>query len=320
MTVRFYSSADPGAPAVRGNTAGDIINLIDKCLVTGYGTKSPAGWSKPFTGTNVAAFKTGAGSNGMYLRIEEPVDTNTSYPSAKVRGFETMTDVNTGNGPFPQPSLLPNGLFWYKSYSGSAAADPRQWWIVASESFLIFMIQTYPSQWVGNPGYYSELFMFGDLENTGPNDAYATIILGETATSGNSSQDWPMESVSTNATKSGLYMPRAYTGIGASIQAGMAHDTSKSGVSGWGSNSSYLQYPHGPDGALLMSKVWVHQPGSTNQAALRGTIPGIWAPLQGGLSRLDTFAGQGQLAGKNFMVWAHYSTRCAVEISDTWGT
>ncbi|UTQ79893.1 tail assembly protein [Xanthomonas phage HXX_Dennis] len=320
MTVRVYSSADPGAPAVRGNTAGDIINLMDKCLVTGYGSKAGAGWTKPFTGTNVAAFKTGAGSNGMYLRIEEPVDTNTNYPSAKVRGYETMTDVNTGNGPFPAPSRLPNGLFWYKSYSGSAAADPRQWWVVASESFVIFMIQTYPSQWSSSPGYYSELFMFGDLQNTGPNDAYATIILGETSTSGNSSQIWPMDSVNVASTRSGLYMPRAYTGIGGEIQAGWHHDYVKSGVSDWGSDSSYLQYPHGPDGALYMSPVWVHQPGGTNAAAIRGTLPGVWVPLQRGLARLDTFAGQGQLAGKNFLVWQHYTARAAIEISDTWGT
>lgn len=318
MTVRVYSSADAGAPAVLGNTAGQLINLLEKCLVTGYGSKAGAGWTKPFSGTNVAAFKTGAGSNGMYLRVDEPV-TAGNYPNAKVAGFETMSDVNTGNGRFPSASVLPDGLYWYKSYSGATAADPRQWWLVANESFVILMIQTYPSQFVISPGYYSEMYCFGDLENTGPNDAYATILQGQTSTSGNSSGNFPLDSVTMGNTRSGLYMPRSYTGLGGSIQCGWAHDYVKSGVSEWGGNNGYLQYPHGPDGALLLSPVWVHQPGGVNGSNLRGTLPGIWAALQRGLARLDTFNGQGPMAGKQFMVWSHYSANAVIEISDTWG-
>ena len=43
MTVRIYSSSDAGAPVLRGNTPGDLINLLEKCLVTGYGSKAGAG-------------------------------------------------------------------------------------------------------------------------------------------------------------------------------------------------------------------------------------------------------------------------------------
>ncbi|QZI85842.1 hypothetical protein CPT_Suso_039 [Stenotrophomonas phage Suso] len=318
MTVRFYSSADAGAPAVRGNTAGDMINVFDKCLVAGYGSKSPAGWSKPFTGTNVAVFKTGAGSRGMHLRMSEPVSAG-SYAKADVAGFETMSDVNTGTGRFPSANTLPDGVYWYKKYSGAADADPRQWWLVANESFVIFMIQTYPSSFASNPGYYSEMYCFGDLENTGPNDAYATIIQGQTSTSGNSSGNFPMTSAGTGNTQSGLYMPRSYTGIGGSLQAGWLHDYGKAGDTTWGSPSCYLQYPHGPDGALLLSPIWVTEPGGVNGSNIRGTVPGMWGPLQRGLARLDTFDGQGQMAGKKFMVWAHYNSRAVIETSDTWG-
>ena len=95
MTVRFYSSSDAGAPAVRGNTPGDIINLLTKCLVDGYGAKAGAGWTKPYTGTNVAAFRQGAGSNGMYLRIDD-TSTEAGNRNARIVGYETMSDVNTG--------------------------------------------------------------------------------------------------------------------------------------------------------------------------------------------------------------------------------
>ncbi len=319
MTVRFYSSADAGAPALRGNTAGDLINLLDKCLVTGYGSKSPAGWSKPFTGTNVAAFKTGAGSNGMYLRISEPVGSG-SYPAARVKGYETMTDVNTGTGDFPTEGQMVGGLYWYKQYSGAAVADPRTWFLLADESFMVLVLQTYPSSMVNNPGYYCETYMFGDLANRGPNDVYSTIIVGQESTSGNSSQNFPLQSNSISSPQTGLYMPRPYNGLGGSIKCCWSGDSRKSGTDTWGGSDSYLQYPHGPDGALLMSPVWVAQPGSTNQANLRGTLKGVWCPLQRYLGQMDTFDGQGEMAGKKFFNWRHYSAAVFLEISDTWGT
>lgn len=46
MTVRFYSSLDAGAPTLSGSRGYDKIKQILKaCLVDGYGSKVPAGWT-----------------------------------------------------------------------------------------------------------------------------------------------------------------------------------------------------------------------------------------------------------------------------------
>ena len=68
MALTIYRSSDAGAPSLTG-AAGSLIALLDACLRTGYGTKAGAGWTKPFTGTNIAAFRQGAGGNGRYLRV-----------------------------------------------------------------------------------------------------------------------------------------------------------------------------------------------------------------------------------------------------------
>ena len=91
MTVQYYSSSDVGAP-VLNNVAGSMVDLLDAVLVNGYGSKSSLGWTKPFTGTNIGVYKQGVSSNQRYMKV---IDTDTS--SAWVSGFETMTDINTGD-------------------------------------------------------------------------------------------------------------------------------------------------------------------------------------------------------------------------------
>ena len=68
MTMTIYKSTDPSAPALP-SVNGSMINVLYQCLVTGYGSKAGAGWTRPFTGTNLAAFKQGAGGNNRYLRV-----------------------------------------------------------------------------------------------------------------------------------------------------------------------------------------------------------------------------------------------------------
>lgn len=315
MTVRFYSSADVGAPALRGNVAGDIINVLSKCLVEGYGSKTAAGWSKPFTGSGVAVFRQGSGFNGMYLRVDESAAASPYY-EARIVAYESMSDVNTGNGMFPTTAQQSGGLKWFKHYTGDASAA-RDWVVIADEGFFIINWRTYPVANVGEQ--YRQTYWFGDINPSGPADTYGTVVYGDTASgSPNSSESKPFDSVSITTRYNGLYAARSYTGLGGSVELGQSHDARKSGTDVWGGNS-YLPYPHGPDGALLLSEIWTHQPSSQiGSAAIRGTYPGMWAPLQFVLTQGDTFQGQGDLAGRSFYCLRHGDARVVVETSDTW--
>ncbi len=316
MTVHFYSSSDAGAPALRGATPGDFINLLTKCLVDGYGSKAAAGWTKPFTATNVAVFKTGAGSNGFHLRVDDTA-TNSSNRAARITCYESMSGISTGTGQFPTDLQQSGGLKWYTHYSGDPA-NARQWFIVADEAFMVLLIQTFPEQLAGSPNYYRECYWFGDLVPTGAADAYATVVMGKPYNSSpNTSDSFPLNSESISSAGSGHYIARSYTGLGGALNVGKFHDYVKSGTSGWGASGA-LPFPHGPDGALLLSQVWVSEPGSTSACAIRGTLPGIWAPLQYVLNTGDAFSGQGDLAGRSFFGWRHYDNRVVIETSDTW--
>ena len=52
MTVRVYRWDDASAPVLTGEV-GKLAALLKACLVTGYGSKTAAGWSNPYSATNV---------------------------------------------------------------------------------------------------------------------------------------------------------------------------------------------------------------------------------------------------------------------------
>ena len=322
MTVRFYSSSDVGAPALRGNTPGDLINLLDKCLVTGYGAKAGAGWTKPFTGTNVAAFRQGAGSNGMYLRVDD-TSTAAGYRFASVAGYETMTDVDTGAPtPFPTPSQVgaTTQLRWFTNYSGSTVANPRPWVLIADEMFFYVMWKNYPEQVDGSTFYYNECYWFGDIIPFKPGDGTATVISGSLSTQGGSSTSAPFigDAINGVMSASGVYMSiaRSFTDVGGPVWVGHHGDHVK-GNSIYGSGN--LSYPHAPDGALYLNPIYVHEP-QTSPYNVRGKMPGLWQPLHysGVIGQHNTFEGQGDLLGKTFFGRRHSQATVAFEISDTW--
>lgn len=131
MTVRQYHSTDSSAPVV-GNTAGSMIGLLDAVLVNGYGSKSPLGWTKEYSGTNIAVYRNNPsipGSTGMYLRVD---DTDAAYSSVCV--FKTMSDINTGTDRAPNTtgiSSYQDNIFWSKHFNGTSS--PKRWVIIGDE-------------------------------------------------------------------------------------------------------------------------------------------------------------------------------------------
>ena len=313
MTMRVYRSSDAGAPVLRGNTPGDFINVLDKCLVTGYGTKLPAGWSKPFTGTNVAAFQQGAGSNEMFLRVDD-TSTATANRAVRVVGYETMSDVNTGlPDSFPTEAQHSGGLRWFTGYNGPDMPNAREWMILADESFFTISLRTFPSN--ANLDYYWENNFFGDIIPIKPGDSTHTYIFGSTSASANTSSNSNVNLTTLGTATPGLYVARPYTNLGGSAPAGLGSNTNLAGSS---FGNGRLRYPNPTDGGLWLAQVLVHE---TAVNTVRGILPGWWAPCHAddALVQGDTFSGSGDLAGRQFL-WRVVSSSNAIvfETSDTW--
>jgi hypothetical protein len=283
-------------------------------------TKSAgAGWTSEFTSGSISVYRPGAGPR-HYLRIDD-----TTTISARCIGYETMTGVSTGTGPFPTTAQQSGGLYWQKTNVADSTSD-REWIIIADDRTMYMWVKfgtTLDYSWITMHG-------FGELYSYKSGDAYNTFI---SANSGASSYQYMLFSSIfsaangvTSASVTGMYAPRSYTQAGSSCVLGKICDYSKSPqLSFGGSTITSLPYPHPVDGGLHMCTVGVVDGiGTGPQAVIRGRLRGIWNPLHPQpLNQGDIFVGNGSTNGKTFYTLttcgAVTNTGCCmVDISLTW--
>lgn len=266
---------------------------------------APAGWAKTYSGTNLAAYKSSdVAATGCLLRVDDTGTTN-----ARVIGYETMSDINTGTGLFPTNVILAGGDYWTKSSNANSTAN--SWMLVADGRFFYFA-RAYRS---GNNSTQTndyQLHVFGDFIPTKSNDAYACVLSGEASDQSSSNV------VSNNSYwygasggSSGFYCPRSYTGLGSAIQMGKAYPTLNSqGTPGCsGANSNGTPFPNPTDGGLYVVPHYIFE-GSTQ--IHRGTSPGYYCCPQFLANSLfnarDTVTGVTGLTGKTLKALTCQST------------
>ena len=313
MTVRVYRSDDASAPLLTG-TIGSLITVLDACLVNGYGSKAAAGWSKAFSSTNLAAYRPPSGTRG-YLRVDD-----TAAQIARIVGYMTMTDVNTGADQFPTSTQISGGAYSQKSLTADTTARP--WVLIATDSRLYWLNYSDSTTITGNNSTAgcSGHFFFGDAISYKPGDAYhCTLICSDT--SGTSASRLGFVSTSGNML-AGHYIARPHAQSGTSQAIGKAPLGIYGSPSTIGTSGSLPAYPDVMTGGLPITPIELFELVSSTPV-VRGKLPGMWAPMVGApAAQADTFDGAGELAGKTFILLnvASASTlgRAAFEISDTW--
>lgn len=300
MPVTVYRSTDSGAPVLTG-LVGSMIALLDVCLVTGYGSKPAAGWSKPYTGTNLAVFRQGGG-NLFYLDVD---DTSVSAPAntAQGIGYEAMTAVGVGTGRFPAV-----GNQNHLTKSNTADATPRAWVLVADDrTFYLFTLAG------ATAGMYHG-HAFGDFYSyVLPSDGYRTMLIGKSLSNPAGSNE-TLDKVSSTG---GHNTARAYTGLGG------ASNFSKHGDTGKGSGSATLgiiAFPNPADGAAWIAPISILDSGNVVRGRMRGLfhwLHGIAAFADG-----DTVAGSGPYAGHTFLLLKTTGNSAAycIDITGPWDT
>src|SRR5574337_410841 len=93
--------------AITGTTwTFDATGLADQSATGAIIAKlASAGWEKKYSGTNLAAYRSLApDATGCLLRVDD-----TGANSARVVGYESMTSITTGSGPFPTDTQFGGG-------------------------------------------------------------------------------------------------------------------------------------------------------------------------------------------------------------------
>jgi hypothetical protein len=229
-----------------------------------------------------------------YYRVD-----HTAATSPKVVGYEAMTDINTGTGPFPTSSQSSGGLVMQTSRT--ADSTPRWWTIIASQNIAYILMNQVDNTTLGNNIFF---YCFGAFNSYMANDAYNNFI----------SNQMPSIVTSINTTISNHFCPRSYTQTGSSVAVGKHGDVAKSASAltlGGGGNI----YPNPVDGSMIISPVYLHEIN-----IIRGVFPGLWFPCHFiPLVTNDIIIGTGPLSGKTLEVFSIYSNgQCFIETSNTW--
>jgi hypothetical protein len=277
-TFTFPVSGSPASPAT-----GTISAKV-----------APIGLTQPFTGTNKGVFLFPAGSNGAYLRIDD-----TNAQNSQVRGFESMSDVDTGSNPCPTIAeyALGSGPYIYKSTTANSTA--RAWKAWSDKKSLIIVINT------DSANLWTPL-LFGDYFDYKAGGVWNSHLFANIGTSVVSGTNMGGQSISPGGSSHvGGWMFRDHNGAAGAVQAGKVASYQcvqalNGNVMG---NTASVTYPAEIRGGLILDKVKIAS--ETIADGIRGEIRGLFAP--GHIRPLtpgDTFSGAAgtPYAGKTFEV------------------
>lgn len=267
-SVILVSGATPvalnGQQRVTAITANSVSFATAEADTTPTGTITlkiaPAGWVKAFTDVNKAAYKIDTVAQPASPAMLVLVDDTTTY-NAKIIGYESMSDIATGVGPFPSAAQTP--LYVFKSDTENTAAKP--WFVVADSRFVYVGVHHYTTD---NTGYGPSWFGFGEFASKKPSDPYRFLLSGNYP-SGNSITPDASYSIASTSNESYIYTARSYTGVGAGINAKIFSWPADYGASGGG--AAPLVYPNPSDYGLYLCPADVFE-GTRN---LRGRLPGM---------------------------------------------
>lgn len=310
MSVTVYRNTDASAPVLTG-TAGDLTNLLDKCLVSGYGAKAAAGWSKPFVGgAGQAVFRPGSGVQ-HYFNIDDGGSGLGGAKEAPIRGYETMTAFATGTGLFPTTAQSATSMIIRKSATADATA--RNWIVIADDRTAHVLVAS-----GDQAGYYYA--NFGELYSVSANpDNYRSIVqAGNQANNPQANQQGGCRYDNGNGSVAVRYAARSYTGGGTALVLGGWYDLrmSNMGTNDQASKSSILLGADPISAQHLLSPWSLHELG----VGIRGRDRGHFQPL----ARLGTYAdgdtispSAGPYSGRTFLI--AYKVVCSDAAGNTTG-
>lgn len=278
LTVSANTVTFDATGVVAGAATGTITSKV-----------AAAGWTKLFTGTNLAAYKSLAPeSTGCILRVDD-----TGTKNARVRAFEAMSDISTGQGPTPLDAQCSGGLYWPKSSSADGTA--RVWLLVADERGFHFTVAP-------NGGDKHTLLWAGDIASLKSGDAYGYVVTGnQSDQSASATVPDGCNGYSHRSPRTGAYVVRASTGIGQSTavqRVGTHHNGITSDVYAGLAGYSLGAYPNSENNGLLTAPLEVVA------TSIRGSFPGLLHCVQDMAAAFATGAyvdGTNDFAGRRLL-------------------
>lgn len=228
--------------------------------------RAPAGWAKPFSATGKAVYQASdLEATQFYLRLDDA-----DAQGCRVRGYEQMSDVDTGVDPFPTlTQRTATNYTWRKSDESSGVARP---WLLVADGMMIYLVCKFDT--TVSFGY--ALHWFGDVVSYFPGDVFHCAI----AANGTAIPSFPGHISSAGAPLSAEaeYLARRADPVTKSSVFARFGIDGNSGFPFGGTNMPPLA---AGDPMNLLYPMAISDAGSSlaSSVPLRGQMPGLAAPL-----------------------------------------
>lgn len=288
--------------------------------------RAPGGFTKTFAGTNKAVYRSNdLSSRRHYFRIVDDGTTSGGAREARLWGYETMSDVDTGTGMYPTAGQHSNGFFCQKS--DTADATGRNWVLITDGKTVYhfaYISSNVTTDDITAPSSNMNAFGFGDALEFKSGDAYLSWVTGNPSSNQFSSTQYcglfngatsitagtPSTSVAT------IIASRDFTGVAGARQMQIF----ASGLNASLGTSANISYPHLIDNGFYIVPALLTQ---GSPALIRGRMPGYYEPLQSNcfpntqiIENVIGFTGR-----KFMMLWGKNSYSvgaCVVDITGPW--
>jgi hypothetical protein len=201
--VTVYRWDDAGAPPLVNGKPSELINILQKCLVDGYGTKTPLGWTKEFE--DVASQKVvfrnnvSAGGSGGYCQFYSNDGTDNNRTLLNTKSAQAMTGLDT---------------YIKSGYVSGIHAFSSTWtaWFLIGTGTAFYLIVCPPNGIMALRRLTGENVLYvGDIKPYIPNDSSRFIATGNPLQSGDFTSTamsyytqifnnlWSVQSFKTNA-------------------------------------------------------------------------------------------------------------------------
>lgn len=283
--------------------------------------RAPLGYTKVFTGSNKAAYRANDPSGlRHFLRVQDDGGTSGGNRECRLWGYEAMTDVDTGTGPYPTVGQSSNGYYQMKS---SSTDSTQRAWCLVGDGKIFYLFVDYggaAASGVSNTGtFYATVF--GDILSYKAGDAYASVLSAGTLAGSTTS---PTQSLGTQQTSinspssfsASMSIARDFTAVLGSRYVGLM----ASGLGNGMGTIAYISYPHQIDNGFYINPVQVTQ---GPPAVIRGRMPGLYEGMHGrALNNGDIVENVQGLTGRKFMMmYVNFSSQgghVMVDITGPW--
>lgn len=263
--------------------------------------KTPAvgGWAERWTGTGkTVLYSTDLAASGKAdFRID---DTGTT--TARIVGYESTSDVDTGTNPYPTTAQLSGGGYILKSSTANTTA--RDWLIVANPR-TVYLLTVYN-------GTNFVVHGFGDLSSPYPGDQYHGFVM---ACNGSSHTSPPYVHYMYGATFDKIWVARnqaATVGAAACAKRGPNHF---SGVTGSGGATYAYPSPLTTSGVLFgTGSVKVEIQSGEFRGFMPGMVP-ILNAVTGAVANGTTFVGVSGFADPLILLRDNYPSNGSIALS-----